>query len=284
MPVAHTLRRWLWRVNGVLALGAIAVWVLALTDDPGSRPVPQLPEPREVVSAAPLGPDISWDEMVALVRPFHGRGEGNVHEQPVAKAPPDGRLPLAAYELRMWIQDPGGPDSIVLNSKDPAHSDLLLPKEGRPDQGVGIESIERRHGRAFITVSRGEERFTYPVVDLSAPTAADERIVRVTPRPATDVHGERLAAASAIPGRIDVKVLPFFGTDGQVAGARVTGVRAGSAFARAGLRAGDVIVSVDDASFASVDGCRARLTSEGWIGSLRIRDGAKKLRRLDIDS
>ena len=116
MPVAYTLRRWLWRANGVLALGVLAVWCLALLDDPGSRPLPSLPEPQEVVAAAPLGPDVPWAEVVSLCRAFHGWGEGRPAPARIKEPPHDGRRPLAAYELKLWIQDPGGPDSIVLKS------------------------------------------------------------------------------------------------------------------------------------------------------------------------
>jgi membrane-associated protease RseP (regulator of RpoE activity) len=282
--VAHIIRRWLWRANGLLALGVLAVWTLALTDDPDARPLPQLPRPQAVVVARPLGPDVPWAEMVSLCRAFHGWGEGQAPAPSVAELPSDGRLPLAAYKLMMWAIDPGGPDSILLKSKDPAHLGLFLPKEGQPDQGVAIERVERRGRRVFITVSRGAERFTHEVADRDVLTATERRFVRIEPTRSPASDRTHVASDTPAPKRVDVKVLPFFGSDGSVSGARVTGVRAGSAFARAGLRAGDVIVSVDEESFSNVDDCRARLSNQGGVDSLRIRDGAEKLRRLVINS
>ena len=285
MPVAHTLRRWLWRVNGVLALGVLAVWLLALTDDPDARPLPQLPKLRSVVVATPLGPDVPWAELVSLCQAFHGWGEGQAPAPSVAEQPGDGRLPLAAYKLMMWANDPGGPDSILLKSKDPAHWGLFLPKEGQPDRGVAIERIERRGRRVFITVSRGEERVTHEVADRDVLTATERRFVRIEPTRVRQNEQTQLASDTPAPKRVDVKVLPFFGSDGSVSGARVTGVRPGSAFARAGLRAGDVIVAVDDEPWSSVDGCRARLARERSVRALRILGSAdEKVRRVSIDS
>ena len=284
VPVAHTLRRWLWRVNALLALGAVAVWCLALLDDPGSRPMPSLPEPREVTVSAPMGCDVPWAEVVSLCRAFHGWGEGRPAPVRTVEAPSGGRLPLAAFGVRMWTRDACGPDSILLISKDPAHLECFYPKEGEPDRGVAIERIQRRGRTMHVMVSRSEERFVYRVVDREGTAPSDARIVRIMPPRAPRADAARLAATAPSPERVDVKVLPFFGADGRVVGARVTGVRRGSAFARAGLCAGDVIVGVDDASLASVEGCRARLSRKGGVESLRIRDGAKKPRRLDIDS
>ncbi len=285
MPTAHTLRRWLWRANGVLAVGVLAVWAVALLDLPEQRPLRKLPESREVVAPHPLGPDVPWAEVVSLGRAFHGWGDGQAAPLRVEEKPRDGRLPLAAYKLMMWAHDPGGPDTILLKSKDPAHLELFLPQEGRPDRGVAIEEIERRGRCVFITVMRGDEQFTYEVVDRDVLTQVERRFVRITPRRSPAEERTRLASNALLADRVDVKVLPFFGRDGQVAGARVTGVRPGSSFARAGLRAGDVIVGIEGEAWSSVDRCRARLSNENGAPSLRIRgDADVKLRRVVIDS
>ena len=281
MPVAHTLRRWLWRVNGVLALAVLTVWSVALLHDPAPRPPLQAPE--RVADQVPrhLGPDVTFAEMVALVRPFHGWGPTARASTTAVAEPTDGRLPLRALEVALWVHDPTGPDLILLNSKDPAKSEMYLPLEGQPDGDVAIERIERFGRRALITITRGEERCTFPVLDPRIPTAATERIVRITPQRAQHETSDRLAHAFEEPRRVDVKVLPFFGADGSIAGARVTGVRPGSDLARAGLRAGDVIVGIDDEKDLSVARCRRLLGGEAGGGTLVIqRVGEEKVRRI----
>lgn len=284
MPVAHTIRCWLWRTNGVLAVAVIAVWAIALHDDADLHRAFELPARKAGPVPEPLGPDVTFAEMVALVRPFHGWGPRAETRRPAAVEPTDGRLPLRALEVALWLHDPTGPDLILLNSKDPAQSEAYLPLEGQPDGEVAIERIERCGRRALVTITRGEERCTFPVLDPRIPTPATERIVRITPH-GQGASSERVASVFEEPRRVDVKVLPFFGPDGLVQGARVTGVRPGSDLARAGLRAGDVIVGIDDETASNTARCRHLLGGDPGGRTLVVRRGDEEnVRRLDVGS
>ena len=282
MPIAHTIRRWLWRANLLLALGVLAVWVHLAVGDHDAKALPLLPTPAEEVQAERLGPDITFDEMVALVRPFHGWGPAREQAPPPVLELAPGLLPLGAYEVGLWIRDPGLPDLVLLSPKDPAQREVYILREGVPSEGVAIESIREDRKGAHITVTRGSERFTYDVAVRPLATPADERIVRLldAPRP----NHEHLASRHTEPPRLDVKVLPFYASNGKVAGARVTGVRPGSALARAGLVAGDVIVCVDGEDVADAHHCRARLEDSDHALSLRvIRFDGPSRQTLEID-
>ena len=101
---------------------------------------------------------------------------------------------------------------------------------------------------AWITVAREDESFTYRF--LSAPEP-DPRLVRIgasarqqpengqEPTDTGPYLGMSAGAPIALRG---LKCVPFFGSDGQVAGLRVTGVRPGSRFESMGLKRNDVVV------------------------------------------
>ena len=81
----------------------------------------------------------------------------------------------------------------------------------------------------------------------------------------------RRSAPSSSPP--DVKAVDFFGPDGRVIGARVTGVRPGSRLSGAGLRLGDVVVRAGVDAVASARDLRERLASGEPIAALGVQRG-----------
>ena len=69
----------------------------------------------------------------------------------------------------------------------------------------------------------------------------------------------------------DVKLLPFYGPEGEVVGARVTGVRPGSWFQKMGVQPGDVVEGVDGDAVTSPSELRRRLGSGRLPKELRVR-------------
>ena len=123
-------------------------------------------------------------------------------------------------------------------------------------------------------MSRGDERFTYAVVSVEQQPRRG--ICRVIPGLCRREDGPGAAAGALTldtsdPDRpVDVKLVPFYGKDGNYVGGRVTGVRPGSRLALAGLRPGDVVLGVDDAWEESVDLLRAQLRDLEGARSLDV--------------
>ena len=74
--------------------------------------------------------------------------------------------------------------------------------------------------------------------------------------------GDEAGASGASPAD-DLRFVAFYGAGDEVRGARITGVRPGSAWAQKGLREGDVLRAADDEACGSADRLRERLAS-GW--------------------
>ena len=121
-------------------------------------------------------------------------------------------------------------------------------------------------------VRRGAEEWTFEIA-----------------RPGVGGSGGRGAVASRGPGRggasvparppspraapPDVKAVDFYGPDGRVVGARVTGVRPGSRLAGAGLQPGDLVTRVGEDAVASARDLRERLASGEAIAALGVQRG-----------
>ena len=278
-------RVWLWRADGLLVLLALTVWGWALLGQ-HDTPAVALPDRSTSVEAEdqPLA-SVSFTELVALARPFHGWGERQEIQHPEPVAAPDGVLPLAALSCRAWIRYPGRPDLIVLKSKDPAHPEFYLPRIGRPDGGIAIEKIEPVGQMAHVSVRRGEETFTYRL-RLQVRTMPGR--VRIQPVRSTPVGGAsdvRLAEAAAH-GPVPVKLVPFFDSKGALLGARVTGVRPGSWLESAGLHAGDVVVGIGRDRVASVDSVRKQLHEApgGGLSIEILRGLGREQKRLRLET
>lgn len=276
------LRTWIWRANAVLAVLLVVVWAHAVTG-PADAPTFKVPEPRQHEDEVGLEASVSFTDLVAHARPFHGWGERAVVEKPAPIEPPPGELPLAALACRGWIRCKDGPDSVILKSKDPARPALYLPVEGRPDRGIAILRIEPVGELAKVTVRRGGETFTYTL--RRARGAGDAR-VRIRRGAAASLAAERggASAPQTAEGRASIKLLPYYDADeGHLCGARVTGVRPGSRLEKLGLRAGDVVVGLDQSGVASVEQVRGRLLDDATkvdIEILRGLEGEQKRLRL----
>jgi hypothetical protein len=246
VPRAQTIRRWLWRLNGGVALLVLGAWGWALFGTVDKAPPIPVELPAGPPMTEPPRASVAWEEIVALSRPWIGPPRSARGQAPAT--PPtevhDGRLPLAALEVVCHVADPSEPDVVLLKSKDPAHPETYVLQEGKPDGGIAIERIVREAGAVKITVRRDEETFTY---ELPRALDFDPRgICRVVPRPQSQGEGQGRSSAtpsdstSDATARTDVKLVPFYGSRGQLLGGRVTGVRPGSRLAQAGLRRGDV--------------------------------------------
>ena len=255
MPRNQALRRWLWRANGVLAVLLCAVVSQRLLMPEVERPLPVFEcdwsdhvwrEPPRTVDLAELERECGRYWSTALPQEPKPR----LPETPT-------RPPLGAYEVRVLVQIPDGPDGIALACKDPAHPDWYFPSEVEPDHGVSLEEVRVEGLIAKVTVASGDEIHTFAVPLRPRP---DPRIVRVTG--SGTERGERTlpegtnSPPTRLPGGLDlaahdVKCVPFYGPDGQVSGLRVTGIRPGGRFARMGLERGDVVLQCGGESMRS---------------------------------
>ncbi|MFV1959442.1 MAG: hypothetical protein ACC662_08535 [Planctomycetota bacterium] len=247
MPFHHALRRWLWRVNALLALGLLALGGrIAFGPVVVEAPMPRLESGWGEVGAQEVKPPVDFQELRRECARFWPMTSSPPRPAPRPVAKPT-RPPLGAYEVAMWIRSTGQPDGILLLCKDRAHPESFIPVEGRPDRGVSLVGIRVEGPVAWITVARGEETFTYRFPLRSLP---DPRLVRITsPSHPGPGEGEPLSTGSRRAGGgeaalalRDLKCVPFFGSDGRVVGLRVTGVRPGSRFESLGLKRNDVVV------------------------------------------
>ena len=271
-------RRWLWRANALLALLVVAGGWLAL------RPVPHVPAvavatwtPRAVAESSG-GPWIAWADLVQDVRRFVA-----LPEEPCI--PPAPRLPepaplsedvvpLAAYEVRIWIHLPDEPDVVLLASKDPAHPRTIILREDQSVGDVRLVRVEAEGRRGRFHVRRGDEAFCYRFTTEADWSAPGLRAVRFG-APAAGDRG-LLAGAAAPPPAADaldrdVKAVPYYGPDGALLGARVTGVRPGTWAARQGLRPGDVITALDEQPFPEAASITAHLRGVSRPERIEVR-------------
>ncbi len=279
-------RRWLWRLNGALLVGALATWGAWLGDRSGETArswryggIRELPLAEAPTRTGP----VAWDELVHEFRGWWPCDLGEVCKREVTEpvvVGPATRPPLGAFRVTGWWRDPGGPDAVVLTSKDPAHPETYVVLEGRPDRDVSIVGIEERRREGHITLARGPETFTF-VVPLDRPV--DRRVRGVggsgvlrTSAASEVANGSDVATGGGAPS--DVRLVPFYGEEGSVAGVRVTGVRAESRWAKLGLRAGDVIERVGDDAAVDVPRALAVLGSDA-VGPISVQRGIRSAPR-----
>jgi membrane-associated protease RseP (regulator of RpoE activity) len=144
--------------------------------------------------------------------------------------------------------------------------------EGAPDHGVEIVAIREGEGEVRFDVRRGVEEWTFEIVRPGVGGRGGRGAVaaRGPARGGASVPARRSAPSSSPP---DVKAVDFFGPDGRVIGARVTGVRPGSRLAGAGLLRGDVVSRADGAIVASARDLRDRLAGGEAIAALGVQRG-----------
>ena len=157
VPMAQTIRRWLWRLNGGMALLALTAWASALLGPHDDAPPIRGEPPETPREPPPWRASAHWAEITAQAQPWLGRPPvaGSTKPPPRAPAVTPGRLPLASFEVTCHIQDASGPDLVFLKSKDPAHPETYMPEEGAPDGDVAIERIAYEPRVTKITVRRG---------------------------------------------------------------------------------------------------------------------------------
>jgi hypothetical protein len=220
---------------------------------------------------------VSWSEVVALCRRFHGWGEERVATQPActpATDPLPTGLALRAFRVTCWIRDEQGPDLVVLRSRDPAHPEAYFPTEVQPDRGMAILAIREEPERAWIEIGRDSERCTFEVrrSGMRGGVGAGHGHARPAGPGVSSPRAPRSQATC-----VDAKLVPFFGRGGVLGGVRVTGVRPGSVLAEAGLRPGDVVQQVDGKPVASLEGVRRQLCASRLPGTLGVHRGAARV-------
>ena len=286
MPRAQALRRLLWRVNGVLGLLVLVSGARILFFPVCERPLPTLEYAWGPVGPREPQPSVTWEELVREGSRYFPMEPPPEPTRPTLRpAEEPTRPPLAAYDVRMWVRKPGEPDLVVLACKDPAHPRWHFPMEGRPDGEFVLEGIGIEGEIAHITVSRGDERFTYP---FPLRRRLDMRLVQLGPtherggeREPTGVQNMQPTSGGLHLARGDVKGVPFYGPDGAVAGIRVTGVRPGGAFERMGLRRGDIVLRCGDALVTTILALQGRVRGTANVTVRRAVEGRAHEMTLD---
>jgi hypothetical protein len=244
---ALRIRRWIVRANVVLLAGVVCVGVVCVRgaqDLVGSAGTWEFSDGLLSARAPSAGtPGVDLDELLAMMASFMGRPPGTDWVARPTDLPPvdDAPLPLALFGLGMHMQNPSGPDLVLIRSKDPARPVRYLLKEGEITEGLRIEAIEDRVEGLRITIARGHERLVLErrraVLGLEGPIRQSS--VPVSPGVASKGDAARGA------GDPGVRCVPYYDAQGRPAGLRVMGVDPHGPLAAAGLRAGDAILAVD---------------------------------------
>lgn len=273
----RALRTWIGRLNVGLALAAAVVWTHAARAPSGAPDAGEFDATLEVAPPASSARPWSEAEWVALVRRFHGPPPRPASARTPAgddAAFVAGPLPLPMYRIAVLLRVPDGPDTVRLASKDrrrPSNVDLV---EGEVVEGISIGWIRDVGEGVEVEIRRGDETFVLVHGDRAPPPS---RIVAAAAEPPGRELGAgggpaMSGAAADDPG---LRLVPWRGPDGDVAGLRVTGMSPDSPFARTGLRVGDAILGLDDQRLTE-PGEVVRRWRTGWrpsVALVRSTDG-----------
>jgi hypothetical protein len=222
-------------------LAAIGV-AAGLRDEPATQAI-AVAKPKHLIQTGPVGRD---EGFLKEFRAYSARIHGEERERPppVLESVAPTLLPLGAYRATLWVRDPTGPDHVTLKSKDPAQPDSYLLVEGETRRGLLLAGVEEMGDEVRFFVHRGAEQHVF---ELRARGASDRGPIHDLPaRAAPSSRGaEHLAA---------IRVVPFQGPSSRAL--RVTGVRKGSPFHAAGIRAGDVLVAAGEVPLRTVGDLR----------------------------
>jgi hypothetical protein len=253
----------------VLVVLAIVAWTQAAIHLFWPAPTPRM-EFAVPTRAAPSHEASGRSEAeLAAFMPLFDRFHGKAPEEPPVAPPVDQstRLPLGAFHVSIPIWDGDVPLSVHLHSKDPAHPVAHTLAVGEERDGLLVEGVIRETGRVLVRLRRGEESVTLEV----ARGAVTSRAVRDIPAARVAAEDVPRAQGPVRGGLRDVKVVPFFGEDGSPVGARITGVRPGGWAARAGAKAGDVIVALGGAEVRGPEDLGRALRGGNGPTELRVR-------------
>ena len=251
--------RWILDFATIAACAALLAHAAARAFDPGVAfaAAPAHRRPATPVNKAP--PDV--DAIVAR-NVFCSSCRGARPEAPVAAAPEPTALPLAVLAI-MYAPPPRDPKSSLAVVRDT--EDLSIHAVGIGDPlrdatvvDVGPTRILLRRGEATqyldLLVRPGRPPATPAVVAVSAdPLAAEiDKGIRKLAERSYEIDRATLNAVLAnTPALVQgARIFPEL-RDGKSVGFRLQAVRPDSAFARIGLRSGDVISAVNGLALAT---------------------------------
>ncbi len=269
---ARSLRKWLWRLNPVLLVIAVGVWIHAGSLKVGRR----TPFKAEFVvfagSATAVSPRVSPQEFAAFretIRVYHGADEP---AQRTNRYEPTGpvRPPLASFKVAMFIRDGGAErdHGLVLRCKDPAHPETYFLAPTRADRGTVLGDVRFFLKHAEFDVTRGKESFTFraplrPRADLSVLRARGDPHPPTTKSRSRGEHRAEVVTLADASAAKSLKILSHRDTQGRCVGIRITGLRPGGWAEEFGFQVGDIIETEAAAQLEDPQSLRNAVRS-GW--------------------